>query len=100
MLKADAPAAVAAFDEVNPAGAIAAVRIVVAGEEIAVIVERKFLRIAQAQGENFQAGSICVAAKNGAGIGVADRLACAFYGRAPIADRKIQASVRSANEPM
>ena len=40
-LISDAPTAVAAFDDIDPAGGVAVVGVVVAGEEIAVVVERK-----------------------------------------------------------
>jgi hypothetical protein len=48
-LPADAPSAVAALDRVNPARRIAAVGIVFAGPKIAILIERKLLRIAQAE---------------------------------------------------
>src|SRR5438552_1823122 len=48
MLISDAPAAVAAFDDVNPFRGITVIAIVVAGEKIAEFVEDELLRIAQA----------------------------------------------------
>ena len=47
-LPADAPATVAALDGVHPAGRVATVRVVVAGKQIAELVKRQFLRVAQA----------------------------------------------------
>ena len=62
------PAAVAPFDDVDPAGLVAAVGVVVAGEEVAVVVERQLLRIAQAGGEHLQVRAIELAAQHRAGL--------------------------------
>src|SRR5262249_6486215 len=53
-LIADAPSAIAPFNQVNPAGLIASVGVIIPGKQIAILVEHKFLRIAQSVSENFQ----------------------------------------------
>src|SRR5215207_3481346 len=58
------PAAVAPFDDVYPAGLIAAVAVVVAREEVAVVVERQLLRVAEAGGKNLQVPAIELAAED------------------------------------
>ena len=65
------PAAVAPFHEVHPAGLIAAVGVVVAGEEISVCIEYQVLRIAQSEAEHFQTGPVRVAAKDATRVGLA-----------------------------
>ena len=62
------PTGVAAFDDIDPPRAVAAVGVVVAGEEIAVIVEGEFLRIAQARRDDFQVAAIGLAAKDAARV--------------------------------
>ena len=42
-----APAAVAVLDEIDPACAISTVRVVVPGEEVAVVIEDELLRVAE-----------------------------------------------------
>ena len=71
-LVADAPAVVSPFDNVDQSGWVAVVGVVVAGEEIAVLVEDELLRIAQARGIQFQPGAVGIAAEDGAGFGIVD----------------------------
>ena len=61
-LPADAPAAVAAFHGVHPTRGIAAVGIIVAGEEVAKLIKRQLLRIAQAHVEKLQLRAVGIAA--------------------------------------
>ena len=70
-LIADAPAAVAAFHDVNPARLIAAVGVVVAGEKISVLIENQVLRIAQAESEHFEVGAVRIATEDATGVGFA-----------------------------
>ena len=51
-LVTDAPAAVAAFDDMHQPLHVAVVAVVVAGEQVAVIVEHERLRIAQTGGDS------------------------------------------------
>ena len=71
----DAPAAVAAFHHIDQPRGIAVVAIVVAGEQIAVIIKRQFLRIAQTVGEHFQIRAVQIAAQHGAHVGIIQHLA-------------------------
>ena len=66
VLVADAPAGVAALDDVDKAFHVAVVAVVVAGEKIADFVEKQVLGVAQAGGEEFDVGAVEVAAENGA----------------------------------
>src|SRR5438477_220411 len=68
-LPAIAPAVIRAFDDVFPARLVAVITVVIASEKIAELVEREFLWIAQADGDDFQFGSIGLGAKHRAGIG-------------------------------
>src|SRR5262249_43426948 len=70
VLIAGAPAAVAAGDDIGEAHLVAAVAVVVDGEEIAVLIEGEFLRIAQAGGDDFQIGAVEFTTKDSAAIGV------------------------------
>ena len=70
-LIADAPAAIAAFHDINPARLIAAVGVVVAGEQVAVLIENQVLRIAQAESEHFEFGAVRVATEDTARVGFA-----------------------------
>src|SRR5262245_49976135 len=93
-LIADAPAAVAAFGEVNPARGIAAVRIVITGPEVAVLVEDQFLRVAQAGREDFEIRAIGITAIDDAGLAVVHQLAFLVVDvGAAIANAEIQLAV-------
>ena len=69
VLVADAPAAVAALDDMDEALFVALVAIVVAGEEVAVFGKREGLGIAEAAGEHFELGAVRVAAIHGTFVG-------------------------------
>jgi hypothetical protein len=71
-LIAHTPAAVPAFNQINPARLIAAVGVVIAREKTAVLIEDEVLRIAKAESENLEFRTIRVAAKHAAGVRVAD----------------------------
>ena len=71
-LVANPPAAVAPLDDIDPAGLVPLVGVVVTGPEVAVLVEGQFLRVAQADGENLQVRAVGVAAQDRAGIGQGD----------------------------
>src|SRR5687768_3557773 len=84
-LPADAPTAVAAFDEVNDARAVAAIGIVIACEKIAVLIEGEFLGIAQAVSEYFEFGAVRITAEDAASVWIADGFAIDFDVRTAIA---------------
>ena len=90
-----APTAVGSFDDVEPLGRVTVVGVVVAGIQIAVIVEAEFLRIAQAVGENFQVRAVRVAAQHTAHVGI-DQLLSLFGGdvETAIATREIELAIR------
>ena len=98
MLVADAPAVVAAFDEVQPTRLVAEVGVVVAGEEVAEVVEGEFLRVAEAGGEDFEVAAVGVAAEDGARIGVGDDAAGGFDMGAAVADGVVEFAVGSEAE--
>ena len=99
MLVTDTPAAIAAFDEMNPSGAIATIGIVVSGEKISEIVEGEFLRIAEAAGEDFEVCAVRFTAQDDAFIGVIEN-ATFFVGdiQSAIANGKIKTAVGSHDE--
>ncbi len=93
-LVADPPAAVAPFDQVDPARLVAAVGVVVAGEQVAELVERQLLRVAETRGEDLQLGAVGVAAEHRAGVG--HRQLAAVDGRhveAAVADAEVEPPV-------
>ena len=99
VLPADAPAGVAALDDVNPALAIALIGVVVAGEEIAVFVEREFLRIAQPAGNDLHVGAVRLAAEDSAFIGEREHLAfLRRHMRAAIAEGEIKPAIRTEDQ--
>jgi hypothetical protein len=99
VLVTDVPTAVAALNEVHPAGAIAAVGIVVAGEKISEVIEGEFLRIAQAAREHFEICAVGFAAEDCAFVGIEENAAL-FVGHveAAIADGKVEATVGAHDE--
>src|SRR5438105_1643885 len=74
-LIANSPSTVAAFDQVHPSRLVSAVGIVIAGKQIAILIENEILRIAQTEGEYFEAGTVGVAPKDAAGVRLPDRAA-------------------------
>ncbi len=96
VLIAHPPAAVAAFDDVDPAGLVAAVGVVVAGKQIAEVVEGEFLGISQAGGVDFEVRPVRLAAEDRAAIRSVEVLA--FLRRdvqAAVADGEIEPPVRA-----
>src|SRR5437763_545611 len=53
-LIADPPAIVPAFNQINPPGFVTAIRIIVAGEQVSILIEHQVLWIAQSVREYFQ----------------------------------------------
>ncbi len=98
-LVADAPAAVAALNHVDETFHVTLVGVVVTGPEIAVLVEREFLRIAQAGRDDLEVGAIRIAAEHRALVGQGDRVA--FLGddvRAAVADREVELAVGAEDQ--
>src|SRR5262249_28949125 len=62
ILVAHPPAAVATFDHVHESRLIAAVAVVVHCEEVAILIKRQLLRIAQASVNDFEIASVGLAA--------------------------------------
>ena len=93
LLVAQPPAAVAALDDVHPARRVAAVGVVVAGEQVAVLVEGQLLRVAQADGHDLQLRAVGVAAQHRAGVGVGEDLARGLDVEAAVADGEVDAAV-------
>ena len=95
-LVADPPAAVAPLDDVDPARPVAAVGVVVAGEEIAVLIECQLLRVAEPGGEDLQLGAVGVAAQDRAGVGNGERVAVDGRHVEPaVADAEIEPAIRA-----
>ena len=108
-LPTDAPSAVAAGQDVDPAGLVAAVGVVVAGPEVALVVEGEFLRIAQAHGHDLDVRAVGFAAEDRAGVGdeVLQRLTrkeprseVRPPRRATIGDRPIDTAIGSELQPV
>ena len=79
-----------------PAGLVAAVGVVVAGKEVAVLVERQLLRVPQAGGEELQLRAVRVATEDGSRVGVGDFAAVdAGDVQAAVAGREVQLAVRA-----
>ena len=93
-LVADPPAAIAAFDEIDPACAVAAIGVVIAGEQVAELIERQLLRVAQAGGKDLELGAVGVAAQDRAGIRHGERFAVnGCHVEAAVADAEIEPAV-------
>src|SRR5687767_12754213 len=83
----------------NKAFLVALIRVIVAGEQIAVLGEQKTLGIAQTNRKNFQPGAIGIAAKHRAHIRNGDHAALlCFHVSAAITAAKIELSVRAKDE--
>ena len=68
-LPADAPAEVRTLHDVMPAGLVAAIAVIVGGEEIAVIVERQLLRIAQSPSDDLEVAAVPIRTEDAARVG-------------------------------
>ena len=95
VLVAAAPAAVAAFDDVDPACLVAVIGVVVAGEEIAVLVEGELLGIAQTGRDNLQLRAVGITAQHGTGVGTRHGPALGLDVEAAIAAAEIDFAVRA-----
>ncbi len=94
------PAAVAALEHIHPPGPIATVGIVVSRKKISVIVERQFLRIAQACGKNLQIRAIEFTAEHGPRFHVDQSPVPDGDVGPPIADAEIQPPVGPDGQTM
>ena len=95
------PAGVGPFDDGHPALSVALIRVIVAGEEIALIVEGQFLRIAQPAMDHLQLRTIRFTAKHRPFVGQIDhRALLRHHVGTAIAAGEVQAPIRSENEPM
>ena len=95
VLVADAPAAVAALDDVHQPAPVAGVAVVVHGEEVAVLVEGQFLRVAQAGGDDLQVRAVRVAAQHRAAVRVEQMFALlGGHVEAAVADAEVELAVR------
>ena len=93
-LIADPPAAIAPFDHVNPASPIAAVGIIIAREEIAILVERQLLGVAKPRREDLELGAVRITAQHRSRIGHGKRPALGRCDvKAPVADTEIQPAI-------
>ena len=101
VLVAGAPAVIAVLDEMQHAAWIGAGGVIVHGPEIAEVIEREFLRIAQAVAEDFQIRSIGFAAEYTAAVGEIDHDALAIgEAHAAVAEAHVDATVGAAEEPV
>src|SRR5690606_34500010 len=82
------------------AGLVAAVAVVVAGEEVAIVVECQLLRIAQATGKLLQVRAIEVAAENGATFRIRIVPVPLTDVVAPVANAEIELAVGTDDQPV
>ncbi len=91
------PARLTALDDVDEARRIAAVPVVVAGEEVAVVVESELLGIAKSRGEDLEVAAVGIHTKYGAAPGSDRRLehAAALERQvvAAVSDREVELPV-------
>src|SRR5688572_29618712 len=92
-LEADAPAAVGAGNDRHEARAVAAVAVVVAGEQVAPLVERELLRVAQPAVHDLEIAAVELAAQHCAFVRIGERLVALDDVEAAVADREIEAAV-------
>ena len=93
------PARLAAFHDVDDARAVAAVGVVVAGEEVAPLVEGQFLRIPQRMREDLQVRTVRLAAEDGTREDALEVLPLLVrHVVAAVADRPVDAAVGSGGE--
>ena len=98
-LERHVPAAVATIHHVDQSRVVAAVAVVVGGEQIAMVVERQFLRIAKPRVNHFQPAAIRPTAEHGP---AARRGQHRSFGRrdmkTAVADRKVETAIGSPGE--
>src|SRR5688572_2265296 len=99
MLIADAPAAVAALDDIDEALEVALVAVVVAREQVAVLVEHELLRIAQPARDELEVRAVGIRAEYRAFVRVRENLAfLALHVRPAVADRVVELAVVTDGE--
>lgn len=84
------PPSVLTFDNLNDAPRSPESELLSTEEEIAEFVERQFLRVAQASGEQFQLAAVGIAAEDGTGMGLGKYAVGRFDMQAAIADREVE----------
>ena len=95
------PAIVTAFHQMQEAGVVFRIVVIVHGEKIAQVIEHKFLWIAQPGGENFQTAPIWLAAEKRAGAVIRQLLPLVrFHPIPPISDAPIRPPIRSLHHPV
>ena len=99
-LPSDAPTAVASFDQPGPTGLIAAVGVVVTGEEVAPRIEDEVLRIAQPLVDHLEARTIGLAAEDRSAVRCSHGAPFGLDHRGAVADREVQPTVRSEDQPV
>ena len=88
------PADLGGFDHMHPTRTVATVRVVVAGPQVAPIVEGQFLRIAQARGVDLEVAAVEVRAQHSARVRTVEQHAFLVDDlEAAIADRPIQQAI-------
>src|SRR5262249_54875719 len=100
-LVTDPPAAVAPFDEIDPARAVAAVGVILAGKEVAELIEGELLRVSQAGRDYLELRAIGVTAQDRAGVRYGQGLAVKRrHVEAAVAHGEIEPAVGSELEAM
>ena len=95
------PAGVATLDDIHPTGLVAAIGVVVAREQIAEVVERQLLRIAEAEREHLQIAPIQVAPKHCPSVWPMQEFALLVHHMvAAIADAEVDPPVRPQLQPV
>ena len=99
-LVTDSPATVATFDHVHPTGFVPAVGVVVAGEQVAVLVERQLLRVAQSVGEHFEFRAIGIAPQHRTGVGHGQGSVFGFEVKPAVADAEVEPTIGAHPQAM
>ena len=101
VLITDAPAAIRPFDDVIPLRRVTVIGVVVAGVEIAVIVEAELLRVAETIREHFEVCPVRIAAQHTARIRIS-KLFTLFRNdvETAIAAGKIKFPIRPESQPV
>ena len=92
------PADLGTRQHVHEPGPVARVGVVVDREQVAEIVEREFLRIAKAMGDDLEARAVRLAAEDGARAGIGQHPAVLLDAIAAVADREIEPAVVTEHE--
>ena len=99
-LPTDAPTAVAPFDQPGPTGLVAAVGVVVAGEQVAPRIKDQILRIAESLIDHFEVRSIGLATEDSPTVRGSNRVSFRLDHRGAVTDREVQSAVRSEDQAM